>query len=132
MEVNMRLALAGLLLVLTAVHLPTPANAQSMVAGTWSGSVTSPYGHSRPVNYRVAGTGDSLTITLTDSSGVNPVGFGELHLLGDTLRFTFAGGAQGSPVVCALVRQTGGVYEGSCKDSQRRQGRMRMVPPRKP
>src|SRR5207249_10952955 len=47
----------------------------------------------------------------------------------DTLTFKWAGGAQGSRVSCKLVRQTDGVYEGGCVDSQGREGRMRMTPP---
>ena len=97
----------------------------------WSGSVTDPYGHSKPVMYRVAGGPDSLSIVLSEGPGTQSVGFAGLHLKGDTLTFTWAGGAQGSLVNCTLVRQAEGVYEGSCHDSQGRQGRMRMAPPAK-
>jgi hypothetical protein len=127
----MRFPFAGLALALTALQLPGPARAQSMVAGIWSGSVTGPYGHSRPVLYSVAGPPDSLSITLSEPPGVHPVAFADVHLVVDTLSFRWAGGAQGSRLVCKLLRQSDGTYEGSCVDSQGREGRMRMVPPRK-
>jgi len=127
----MRSAFAGLALALTAIQLPAPARAQSMVAGIWSGSVTDPYGHSKPVIYSVAGPPDSLSITLSEPPGVPPVAFADVHLVADTLTFRWAGGAQGSRVACKLLRGTDGVYEGSCIDSQGREGRMRMAPPRK-
>ncbi|SRR6266571_1985953 len=128
----MRPAFAGAFLVLTTFCLSAPMSGQSLVPGTWSGSVTDPYGHSRSVIYRVAGGPDSLSIVLSEGPGTQSVGFAGLHLRGDTLTFTLAGGAQGSLVNCTLVRHAEGVYEGSCHDSQGRQGRMRMAPPAKP
>ncbi len=125
----MRCAFAGVTLALTTLQLPAPVRAQSLVAGSWSGAVTDPYGHSKAVSYSVAGAPDSLSITLSGPPGVRPVAFADVHLLADTLTFKFAGGAQGSRVSCKLVRQTDGVYEGSCVDSQGREGRMRMTPP---
>ena len=122
-------AYAGLALGLSVLQLPAPTRAQSLVAGSWSGAVTDPYGHSRPVLYSVAGPRDSLSITLSEPPGARPVAFADVHLLADTLTFKWAGGAQGSRVSCKLVRQTDGVYEGSCADSQGREGRMRMTPP---
>ena len=49
-EVNMRCAFAGVTLALTTLQLPAPVRAQSLVAGSWSGAVTDPYGHSKPVS----------------------------------------------------------------------------------
>ena len=94
----MRSAFAGLTIALTALQLPAPARPQSLAAGMWSGSVTDPYGHSRPVLYSVAGPRDALSITLSEPPGVRPVAFADVHLLADTLAFRFAGGAQGSPI----------------------------------
>ena len=58
-------AFAGLTLGLSVLQLPAPTRAQSLVAGSWSGAVTDPYGHSKPVSYSVAGPPDSLSITLS-------------------------------------------------------------------
>ena len=124
-------AFAGLALTVAALPLPATAQAQSLVAGIWSGSIIDPYGQSKPVVYDVAGPPDSLSITLSQPSGGRPVAFADVHLVADTLSFRWAGGAQGSRVACKLLRQTDGGYEGSCFDSQGREGRMRMVPPRK-
>ena len=98
----MRSAFAGLTIALTALHLPAPARPQSLAAGMWSGSVTDPYGHSRPVLYSVAGPRDALSITLSEPPGVRPVAVADVHLLADTLAFRFAGGAQGSPIAAGL------------------------------
>ena len=48
----MRSAFAGLGLGLSVLQLPAPTRAQSLVAGSWSGAVTDPYGHSKPVIYK--------------------------------------------------------------------------------
>src|SRR5881628_3004482 len=95
-------------LVLTTFCLSAPMSGQSLVSGTWSGSVTD----------RVAGGPDSLSIVLSEGPGTQSVGFAGLYLRGDTLTFTWAGGAQGSLVNCTLVQQAEGVYAGSCHDSQ--------------
>ena len=126
----MRSSVPSLLLAIAALPAAV-AHAQSVGAGKWSGSVTDPSGHTRPVTYSVTGTGDSLTITLSDTPGGSPVSFANIRQTGDTLLFNWAGGARGAQLACTLVRQEDGAYEGSCADSEGSQGRMRMVPPPK-
>jgi hypothetical protein len=102
-----------------------------MGAGKWSGSVTDPSGNTRPVTFSVTGTGDSLTITLSDTPGGSPVSFANIRQAGDTLLFDWAGGPRGAQITCQLVRQEDGAYEGSCADPEGSRGRMRMIPPPK-
>src|SRR5437016_13263495 len=99
----MRSAFAGWTLALTALQLPAPVRAQSLVAGSWSGAVTDPYGHPKPLSYSVAGPPDSLSIKLSEPPGVRPVDFADVHLFADSLTFKFAGGAQGAQVSCKSV-----------------------------
>src|SRR5206468_11342190 len=101
----MRSAFAGLTLALTALQLSAPVRAQSLVAGSWSGAITDPYGHSKPVIYSVAGPPDSLLITLSEPPGARPVLSADVHLWADTLTLKWACGAQGSLVSCNVVLQ---------------------------
>jgi len=126
----MRSALTSLLLAVAAPLVPVLASAQSVVSGTWSGSVTDPSGKAKSVTYKVTRTQDTPSISLFDPTG-SPVAFTDIREAGDTLLFNLAAGRQGARLVCKLLRQTDGAYEGTCSDPVNRQGRMRMVPPPK-
>jgi len=126
----MRSTLTSFLLAVAAPLVPVLASAQSVVSGTWSGSVTDPAGHAKSVTYKVTRTRDTLAISLLDPSG-SPVAFTEIREAGDTLRFNLAAGRQGARLVCKRLRQTDGAYEGTCSDPENREGGMRMVPPPK-
>src|SRR2546428_13827409 len=91
-----------------ALPLPATAQAQSLGAGIWSGSIIDPYGQSKPVVYDVAGPPDSLSITLSQPSGGRPAAFADVHLVADTPPFRGAGGAQGSRAPCKLFRKPDG------------------------
>jgi hypothetical protein len=125
----MRSIFAGLLLCLATTAVPRLADAQSIVTGTWSGTVTNPSGEVKPVTYTVTRSGDSLSVTLSETAGGPPVAFANVRVAGDTLLFDWRGGREGERLICKLVRQEDGAYEGSCRDSESREGRMRMVPP---
>jgi len=128
-EVTMRSILSSIFLSLIAMNLPAPACAQAIVPGTWSGSVTDPSGNAKSVTYSVVRAHDSLSITLSQTSGGPPVSFADIRQVGDSLLFNLAAGRQGARLDCKLTRQPDGGYEGSCTDSGGQHGRMRMVPP---
>ena len=127
----MRPIFGALLLALAATAVPPLADAQSIVTGTWTGTVTNPSGEVKPVTYTVTRSGDSLSVTLSETAAGPPVAFANVHIAGDTLLFDWRGGREGERLVCKLVRQGDGAYEGSCRDTESREGRMRMVPPPK-
>ena len=118
-------------LPLFSFSLPEVLKAQSLPAGQWSGSITTPAGTVKPVTYMVAGSPDSLSVTLLGGPGREPLRFTGLRQAGDSLYFSWPAGEGGSMVACKLVRQPDGAYTGSCIDAQGREGGMRMVPPPK-
>jgi hypothetical protein len=126
----MRPSLSTLALAVAAISLPSLVSAQGLPPGTWSGTITDPQGNTKPVTYKVTGAGDSLSITLSGPDG-QAVSFTSLQLVADTLSFTWAGGRQGAPLVCQLLRQENGAFEGKCHDPTGQEGRMAMVPPPK-
>jgi hypothetical protein len=70
----------------------------------------------------------TLSITLTGPDG-QAIPLAGLRLVADTLWFTWAGGTQGAPLICQLLRQANGTFEGNCHDPAGQEGRMQMVPP---
>ena len=114
-------------------HISHPGlvSAQGMVIGKWSGSVNSPFGSTNQFTYSVAGSADSLSISVEEAAGAVLVSFSDIRLVGDTLRFTWPVGPVGAGLACSLLRQESGAFEGICTDLEGREGRMRMVPPAK-
>jgi len=131
-EVTMRPKFASLVLGLAVLYLPPLTHAQGLHSGVWSGTIADPQGNSKSVTYAVSGVDDSLSITLTGPAGEAPVSFTGLRLVADTLLFTWAGGKRGAPLVCKLVRQANGSFDGARHDPDGQEGRMHMVPPPKP
>ena len=125
----MRYVVPTLLFALASLPVPRVARAQALVTGKWSGSMTGPSGNVTTVNYNVARTGDSLTITLFDPAVGNSIPFVDLRQAGDSLLFTLAAGRNGARLTCKVARQPEGAYEGPCSDAEGHQGRMRMIPP---
>lgn len=127
----MRPQFPTLALALAILALPSTVVAQAPSPGTWSGSISDPQGNSKPVTYTVAGSGDSLSITLVSPARQGSIPFAGLRFVADTLSFTWAGGRRGAPLACTLVRQANGTFEGKCHDPDGQEGLMTMVPPPK-
>jgi hypothetical protein len=128
-RITMRSVLGVVLLSAFPFGVPAAARAQAIAAGVWSGAVIDPSGKSKPVTYAVTRVGDSLSITLSETAGGARVAFSEVHQVEDTLRFSWSGGKGGAKLVCKLVRQADGPFEGTCRDASGQEGRMRMIPP---
>ncbi len=116
---------------LAALLIPAVARTQALAPGKWSGSGTDPSGNVKTVSYNVVQSGSALSITLFDPASGDSIPFEDVRQVSDSLLFNWAGGRNKARLVCKLVRQTDGVYEGSCFDTENRQGRMRMIPPEK-
>jgi len=120
-----------LFLCLVVFSVPSLLSAQGIVTGKWSGSVTSPFGSTNQFILAVDSS-DSLAISLEEVPGIASVHFADVHLVADTLRFTWPVAPSGAGLACRLVRQEDGAFEGICSDTDGREGRMRMVPPAEP
>ncbi len=116
---------------LAVLLIPAGARAQALAPGKWSGSGTDPSGNVKTVTYNVVPSGSSLSITLFDPASGDSIPFNDVRQAGDSLLFNWAGGRDKGRLVCKLVRQTDGAYEGSCLDPENHQGHMRMIPPAK-
>ena len=125
----MRSIVPILLFAIASLPIPVEGRAQAVVAGKWSGSMIGPTGTVTPVNYNVARTGDSLSISMFDPAAGNSIPFVDLRQVRDSLLFTLAAGRNGARLTCKVVRQPEGAYEGTCSDAEGHQGHMRMIPP---
>jgi hypothetical protein len=105
----------------------SPASAQKLEVGKWTGTVTEPGGEAHPVTYDVALKGDTLAVTV-NAGEHGSFAFSEVKLNDKTLTFWFTPGPR---VDCALNRRDDGAYEGTCKDAGGEEARMVMLPPKK-
>jgi hypothetical protein len=120
------------LAIVLAAALPlltvAPAQAQKLVPGKWTGTVTPP---GEPmgleVTYDVTLKGDTIAITV-NAGEHGSFQFSDVKLNADTLTFWFTPGPR---VDCTLKRAETGSFAGACLDPQGGNAGMVMNPPKK-
>jgi hypothetical protein len=122
------LRLLGLVLA-TTLTLASAARAQTLAAGTWTGSIVDPGGDEAPVTYEVSTTGDSLHISMTVAVPDGPPAFvfSNIHFDQGKLLFTWSANID---INCSLDPADGGSYSGTCTDSEGKSGQIKMIPPK--
>ncbi|MGE0353240.1 MAG: hypothetical protein AB7I33_09935 [Gemmatimonadales bacterium] len=118
------LLLCGALVVATALGA-TPAHAQSLKLGTWTGTVIPPDGDPVAVTFDVAMTGDTLKVTMHVPEAPS-FEFSKIRFEEGKLLFSWMPGPE---VRCTLVPADDGSYSGDCIDDTGESGTMSMVPP---
>jgi hypothetical protein len=104
------------------------AQAQTLAAGKWTGTVTPPNEQQAvPVSYDVTLKGDTIAITV-DAGEHGAFPFGDVKLSDGVLTFWFTPGPR---VECSLTRGEDGGFQGPCRDAEGGTARMVMVPPKK-
>jgi len=119
-------AAAGLLAL--GAMFASPAHAQDLQPGLWSGEMTPPGGDPLPVMFEVGERDGALRIVMMNED-LGPMDLTDEALAGDELTFWWNPGVR---VDCTLMRQEDGSLEGICADERRPaggQGRLTMVPP---
>ena len=117
------------LAIAAAFAAPVTLPAQSLAAGTWTGTMRPPGNDSVAVTFEVSGSGDSLAVTMLLPNGIRAP-FSELRLAEGKLMFQWAAGD--TTVKCDLAKQESGGFRGPCTDSEGMTGQIEMVPPTKP
>lgn len=124
------LAAAVALSLLGTAGLGT-ASAQEMASGTWKGTLTAPDGMSVDVTFEVSGMGEDLAILFVwpedGPPGAEDMNLEEVELSDDGLTFVLP--VPGVHVVCDLVVDGDGAYEGDCNGDDGQSGRLLMEPP---
>jgi hypothetical protein len=114
------------LLVLGLIAAPVVCSAQSLKAGTWTGSVIAPEGDETPVTYDVSVKGDSLGIMIHAGEHGDFAAEGGYHSAGK-ITFVFTPGIR---VTCTLTKNEAGEFNGPCVGDDGATGQMKMVPPK--
>ena len=104
-------------------------SAQGLQAGTWTGTMTPPNESAAAVTFTVAGSGDSLAVTMV-LPGMGSAPFSEIRW--DAGKLLFQWHAGDTLVKCELAKQDNGGYRGPCTDDKGMTGHIDMTPPRKP
>ncbi len=117
------------LVIFAALAAPATLPAQTLLAGTWTGTMSPPSDSPVAVTYEVAGSGDSLAVTMVLPNGMRAP-FSEVRMADGKLLFQWAAGP--TIVKCELAKQESGGFRGPCTDSEGMTGQMEMVPPTKP
>lgn len=119
-------ATAALALLLGAL----PAFGQELPAGTWSGTISPPDQPGFDVQYEVSyDEAGALQIDLIPPPGLgapDTIPFEGIELSDGVLTF---GWSAGTDLICELVRQEDGSFEGECVDMGGTPGIVVMVPP---
>ena len=115
-----------LAVLLLAVAAPALCSAQTIKAGTWTGSVTPPDGGLTVVTYDVTVIGDSLGVVIhAGEHGDFTVRNG--HYAEGKITFAFE---PGITVRCTLARGEDGNFAGECLAEDGSVAQMTMVPPK--
>ena len=125
----MNVTLRGSILAIVAclsVGSTSPLEAQTLNAGTWTGTITDPAGEAIDVTYQVTTQGDTLHIDLLLPESP-PVPFADITLQDGKLRFTWD---VGQIITCELAPVETGGFSGPCTDPSGGSGIMVMVPPK--
>ena len=125
----MKRTAAGLgVVALLALGSATPASAQALPQGTWTGTMSPPGGEAIPVNFEVSESGGALSIAMMAVQVEGEMPFRDIRLDGPTLTFWWEVGVR---VDCSLTRTEVGGFAGTCTDGtgDRGEGTLTMVPP---
>ena len=118
-------SLAAVLLALLA--FPALGAAQSLTAGTWTGSVTPTDEEPLAITYEVQVAGDSINITIhTPDRGSYPVE--NARYQADTLTFSFQPGFKAQ---CSLSKRDDDSLSGECVSEGGMTAILTMIPPKK-
>ncbi len=122
----MKRTAAGLgMVTLLTMWVTTPAGAQELARGTWTGTMSPPGTPSVDVTYEVGESGGALSIVMNGGpQGSTP--FNDEQLDGDELTFWWEPGIR---VDCTLLRQEDGSFEGPSPPAGGEEGTLTMVPP---
>lgn len=124
----MRKMVAGLgIVVLVAMWAATPASAQTLQPGTWTGALTPPGGADVPVTFEVGETAGALSIVMNEPQ-MGGIDFSDVRLEGNELTFWWEPGVR---VDCTLTRNEDMSFGGICSDGRGAdgQGVLLMRPP---
>jgi hypothetical protein len=102
------------LLVCAWTLLATPAGAQDLEHGTWTGLMTPPGGQPIPVSFEIGETDGSLSIVMKHET-LPDMAFTDERIEGDELTFWWEPGTR---VDCSLTRQGDGSFQGVCADDR--------------
>jgi hypothetical protein len=105
----------------------TPAAAQELEQGIWTGSMSPPGAEGVPVTFRVGQMNGELSIVMNNIE-LGDMAFSEPRLDGDRLTFWWEPGTR---VDCALERKADRSFEGVCSAGNG-EGAIMMVPPTNP
>ena len=120
--------LKALALLLFSLSVPAVCSAQSLKAGTWTGTVIPPgETESIPLTFDVTVNGDSLGIVIHVGEHGDFVAEKGRHADGK-ITFTFL--PPGVVVTCTLERNTEGAFAGPCVGDDGSDASMTMVPPK--
>jgi len=125
----MKRTAAGLgVVALLALGSATPASAQALPQGTWTGTMSPPGGEAIPVNFAVSESGGALAIAMSAVQVEGEMPFRDIRLDGQTMTFWWELGVR---VDCSLTRTDVGGFAGTCTDGtgDRGAGTLTMVPP---
>lgn len=119
-------AVLGMVAVL-GMWVATPAAAQELAVGTWTGTMTPPGDQGVDVTYDVSMTDDDeLSIVMSVAMMGESIEFFDIALDDDELTFWWSPGVR---LDCSLARQDDGSFEGVCGDGAGGDGILLMVPP---
>lgn len=122
-SLKLALPLAAALLVMAP---GSPAAAQQLPYGGWTGTMTPPGGQPINVLYEVGELDGVLTIVMRALMVQEVIPFRDIRVEPDALVFWWEPGVR---VDCRLARQTNGSYEGPCSAGGGAAGALTMVPP---
>jgi hypothetical protein len=117
-----------LALLALALTIPAVCSAQSLKAGTWTGTVTPPgEDQAMPVTFDVTVNGDSLGIVL-HAGEHGDFAMEKGRFADGKITFTFNPG--GPTVACTLTKTAEGDFSGPCIGDDGSEAKMSMVPPK--
>lgn len=123
----MKKALTALAFWLIASLATTPAAAQQLPQGIWTGTMTPPGGQAFNVSYEVGTRDGALVVAMMSIIVQEVIRFQDVRLTGDELTFWWEPGIR---VDCRLRRTESGSYEGPCTPGGGGPaGAITMVPP---
>jgi hypothetical protein len=109
------------------IGLPAASSAQTIKAGTWTGTVQPPGTEVYPVTYVVAVAKDSVAITIRQEQ-MGTFQARDIRVLAD--RITFAWSPGNDNVKCVLMKKDDNSYAGDCTDADGGTGHLVMIPPK--
>lgn len=112
--------------MLLAVCGTASGNAQTLEAGTWTGTMTPPGNPTVDVTFAVSYENGNLAIVLSVPQANMTAPFHDVELEDDALSFWWEPGVR---VDCKLTRQDDGSFAGDCSDGGGGTGQLTMVPP---